>query len=124
MQWRHQNVLGNKVITPDLSEGTILAGVTRDSVITLLKEKGISVEERALSIDEIEDSYKKGELKEAFGAGTAAVIAPISELFYNDHTMLLPDVETWEIANMIKKELADIRYGHKEDSHQWMYKVC
>ena len=117
-------VLGNTVVTPDLSEGTILAGVTRDSVIKLLQEKGIAVEERAISIDEIEENYKNGQLKEAFGAGTAAVIAPISELFYNGDTMLLPPMDTWEISNYIKKELADIRYGNIEDTHKWMYKVC
>ncbi len=117
-------VFGNTVVTPDLSEGTILAGVTRDSVIRLLKEKGIAVEERAISIDEIEENYKNGQLKEAFGAGTAAVIAPISELFYNGDTMLLPPVETWEISNFIKKELADIRYGNIPDTHSWMFKVC
>lgn len=117
-------VLGDKVVTPDLTEGTILAGVTRDSVISLLKEKGITVEERALSIDEIEENFKNGQLKEAFGAGTAAVIAPISELFYNGNTMNLPPVEDWEIANFIKRELADIRYGNIDDTHSWMYKVC
>lgn len=117
-------VLGDKVVTPDLTEGTILAGVTRDSVIHLLKQKGITVEERALSIDEIEEHYKNGQLKEAFGAGTAAVIAPISELYYNGDTMNLPPVEDWEIANFIKKELADIRYGNIDDTNAWMYKVC
>lgn len=117
-------VFGNTVVTPDLSEGTILAGVTRDSVISLLRAKGISVEERAISIDEIHEHYKNGQLKEAFGAGTAAVIAPISELFYNDETLMLPPVETWEISNFIKKELADIRYGNIPDNYSWMYKVC
>jgi len=117
-------VFGNTVVTPDLDEGTILAGVTRDSVIRLLKEKGIPVEERPISIDEIEENYKNGQLKEAFGAGTAAVIAPISELFYNEETMTLSPVETWEISNFIKKELADIRYGNIDDTHEWMYKVC
>lgn len=117
-------VFGNTVVTPDLSEGTILAGVTRDSVIKLLKEKGYAVEERAISIDEIVENHKQGLLKEAFGAGTAAVIAPISELFYNDNTYLLPPVEEWQIANFIKKELADIRYGVIADTHNWMYKVC
>ena len=117
-------VFGNTVVTPDLSEGTILAGVTRDSVIRLLREKGMSVEERAISIEEIESNYRNGQLKEAFGAGTAAVIAPISELFYNGETLMLPPVETWDVSNFIKKELADIRYGNIPDTHSWMYKVC
>ena len=117
-------VFGNTVVTPDLSEGTILAGVTRDSVIRLLREKVMSVEERAISIEEIETNYRNGQLKEAFGAGTAAVIAPISELFYNGETLMLPPVETWDVSNFIKKELADIRYGNIPDTHSWMYKVC
>ena len=117
-------VFGNTVVTPDLTEGTILAGVTRDSVIKLLREKGVTVEERPISIEEIEQHYRDGNLKEAFGAGTAAVIAPISELFYNGDTMLLPPVDTWEISNFIKTELADIRYGRIADSNEWMYKVC
>jgi branched-chain amino acid aminotransferase len=117
-------VFGNTVVTPDLSEGTILAGVTRDSVIRLLREKGMTVEERAISIEEIETNYRNGQLKEAFGAGTAAVIAPISELFYNGETLMLPPVETWDVSNFIKKELADIRYGNIPDTHSWMYKVC
>jgi branched-chain amino acid aminotransferase len=117
-------VFGNTVVTPDLSEGTILAGVTRDSVIRLLREKGMTVEERAISIEEIETNYRNGQLKEAFGAGTAAVIAPISELFYNGETLMLPPVETWDVSNFIKKELADIRYGNIPDTHSWMYNVC
>lgn len=116
-------VLNKKIVTPDLSDGTILAGVTRDSVIKLLKEKGYTVEERPISIDEIKEYYAKGELNEAFGTGTAAVIAPIAELFYEGKTLELPPVETWEISNWISKELADIRYGRTEDTHHWMMKV-
>jgi branched-chain amino acid aminotransferase len=116
-------VLGDKVVTPNLG-GCILAGVTRMSIIKLLQEKGITIEERPLSIDEIEEASRNGQLNEVFGAGTAAVIAPIAELNYNDHIIKLPDVSTWKIANMIKKELADIRYGVIEDKHNWMYKVC
>jgi len=112
-------VIGDKVVTPDITEDTILAGVTRDSIITLLREKGITVEERTISIDEIEAAHKAGNLKEAFGSGTAASIAPISALTYHDDKMMLPDVASWEVANWLKKELADIRYGRKEDVHGW-----
>ena len=116
-------VIGDKVITPDVTTDVILEGVTRDSVITLLREKGITVEERLLSIDEIEGAYKAGQLKEAFGTGTAASIAPIYALTYHDDKMVLPPVENWEIANWLKKELADIRYGRKDDVHGWTLKV-
>jgi len=113
-------VIGDKVITPDINQDTILAGVTRDSVITLLKEKGIVVEERNISINEIQDAHHAGLLKEAFGTGTAASIAPIYALTYHDDKMELPPMETWDVANWLKKELSDIRYGRKEDTHNWI----
>jgi branched-chain amino acid aminotransferase len=115
--------LGDTVVTPDLAGDTILAGVTRDSILTLLREKGIKVEERPLPIDEIEAAYDRGELKEAFGAGTAASLAPIAELTYRDKRMELPPVETWEVANWLKQELTDIRYGRKPDTHGWLMHV-
>ncbi len=115
--------LGDTVVTPDLEGGTILAGVTRDSIITLLREHGTKVEERPLSIDEIAAAYKRGELMEAFGAGTAASIAPISDLTYMDDRMMLPPVESWETANWLKEELSAIRYGRKEDAHGWIFRV-
>ncbi len=116
-------VLGDKVVTPDLAQGTILEGVTRDSVITLLREKGITVEERPISIDELEAAYKAGEFREAFGTGTAASVAPIAELTFHEDHMKLPPVEEWEIVNWLKNELSDIRYGRKEDTHGWILKV-
>lgn len=115
-------VIGDKVITPNITD-CILEGVTRDSVITLLKEKGITVEERLLSIKEIEDAHKAGQLKEAFGTGTAASIAPIYALTYHKDKMMLPPVEKWDVANWLKQELAEIRYGRKNDSHGWVFKV-
>jgi len=116
-------VIGDKVVTPDVMQDVILEGVTRDSVITLLREKGVTVEERPLSIEEIEAAHKAGELKEAFGTGTAASIAAIYALTYRDDKMLLPPIENWEIANWLKKELADIRYGRKADTHGWILSV-
>lgn len=116
-------VIGDTVITPDIKHDTILEGVTRDSVITLLREKGVKVEERMLGIDEIEAAFKAGTLKEAFGTGTAASIAPIGSLTHNDLRMELPPMEKWEICNWLKKELADIRYGRKADTHGWIERV-
>jgi branched-chain amino acid aminotransferase len=116
-------VINNIVITPSLDGGTILAGVTRASMITILKEKGIAVEERPLSIDEISAAYAAGTFTECFGAGTAAVVAPIAELFYDGTNMVLPTVEN-SITNMLKTELAGIRYGNIADMHGWMYDVC
>lgn len=114
-------VIGDKVITPELSE-TILAGVTRDSVITLLREKGVTVEERPLSIDEIAEAYKNHQLKEAFGTGTAASISHIAELTYHDMHMVLPQ-EDWGISEWVKQEMNNIRHGKIADTHDWIVKA-
>src|SRR5690242_18184474 len=115
-------IIGNKAITPDLGSGTILAGVTRNSALTLLQEAGFTVEERPLSIDEIIDAYKSGSFREVFGTGTAATISMIKELRYKDFVMTF-DTDKWEIAPMIKKWLTDIREGRREDKYGWMVKV-
>ena len=115
-------IIGNKAITPGLELGTILAGVTRDSVITLLKEKGIEVEERRLTIDEIIDAHKSGDLHEVFGTGTAATISLIKELRYKDYVMEF-DINSWKITHEIKETLNDIRYGRAKDNFGWMYKI-
>lgn len=115
-------VIGDKIITPDLNEGTILAGVTRDSTIAILKDMGHIVEERKLSIEEIMDAYKAGTLKEIFGTGTAATISLIKELKYKDFVMTF-DVEKWTIAPEVKVKMDAIKYGEAPDTHNWMFKV-
>lgn len=115
-------IIGDRAITPDLGSGTILAGVTRNSVLTLLQEAGFTVEERPLSIDEIIDAYKSGTFKEVFGTGTAATISMIKELRYKDFVMTF-ETDKWETAPMIKKWLTDIREGRREDKYGWMVKV-
>ncbi len=115
-------IIGNTAITPGLEQGTILAGVTRDSVIELLKEMGFNVEERPLSLDDVIDAHKAGLLYEVFGTGTAATISLIKELRYKDYVMEF-DVSKWKTAPEIKNRLDDIRYGKREDTHGWMVKV-
>jgi branched-chain amino acid aminotransferase len=115
-------IIGKKAITPDLSAGTILDGITRQSAITLLKEMGLEVEERQLSIDEIMQAYKEGNLKEIFGTGTAATTSLIKELRYKDFVMEF-DTETWAIAPTIKSWMKDIREGRRADKYEWMWKV-
>ncbi len=115
-------IIGDKVITPGLEEGTILAGVTRDSVITVLKEMGFVVEERPLSIDEIITAHKAGQLKEIFGTGTAATIALIKELKYKDYEMIF-DLAQWKIAPAVRKKIDAIRYGSQPDTHNWLLPV-
>ncbi|MFZ9387093.1 MAG: branched-chain amino acid aminotransferase [Chitinophagaceae bacterium] len=115
-------IIGNKAITPGLENGTILEGVTRLSAITLLQEMGFTVEERALSIDEIIEAYKQNQLKEVFGTGTAATISKIRELRYKDFVMQF-DVDNWTTAPQLKKWLTDIREGRREDKYGWMHRI-
>ena len=115
-------IIGNTAITPDLKEGTILAGVTRDSAIVLLKEMGYAVEERNISIDEITGAYKKGILKEVFGTGTAATISMIKTLNYKDFEMNF-DVEQWKAAPDVKKKMDAIKAGTEADTHGWLFRV-
>jgi branched-chain amino acid aminotransferase len=115
-------IIGDTAITPDLTQGTILDGVTRQSAITLLKEMGFKVAERPLSIDDIIDAYKAGLLYEVFGTGTAATITLIRELRYKDFVMQF-DVDSWKTAPTLKKWLTDIRESRREDKYNWMRKV-
>jgi branched-chain amino acid aminotransferase len=115
-------IIGNKAITPGLDAGTILAGITRDSVITILKEQGFSVEERAISIHEIIEAHKSGQLREVFGTGTAATISLIKELRYKEYVMEF-NVGEWEAAPQLRNRLDQIRYGISSDTYSWMYKI-
>ncbi len=115
-------VFGNKVVTPSLEEGTILEGVTRDSVIQVLREQGLSVEERKINIDEVVEGHRSGKLTEIFGSGTAATISSIKELRYKDYIMHL-DVSAYQIAPSAKKILTEIREGKRPDIHSWLVKV-
>lgn len=112
-------IINNKVITPDLASGTILDGVTRDSVLTLLRQTGMEVEERALNIDEVMQAHRDGTLQEVFGTGTAATISLIKELRYKEYVMQFETSE-WKIAPGVKKMLNDIRYGLAPDTNGWM----
>lgn len=116
-------IVDGVALTPDLNSGTILAGVTRDSIITLLKENGIKVEERAVSIEELATAARNGTLTEAFGSGTAASMSYISDLTYKGEQLNLPEIATWTISPKIKAQLDDIRYGRVEDTHGWRFKV-
>lgn len=110
------------VITPSLEEGTILEGVTRDSVIKGLEEMGVPVEERKISIDEVVTAYKNGKVSEIFGTGTAAVIAPIRELNYKGFSMTF-DTDAYKVSAAVKSWLSDIREGKAVDKYGWMWKV-
>jgi branched-chain amino acid aminotransferase len=115
-------VTGNKVLTPALTEGTILEGVTRDSAITVLKEMGMDVQEVKITIDELIALQKQGELHEVFGTGTAATISKIKELRYKDYSMHF-DTDKAGVAKELKDRLTAIRYATAPDTHHWLFKV-
>ncbi len=115
-------VIGNSVVTPALSD-TILDGITRRSVLALARDWGMNVEERKISIQEILDAHAKGEIKEAFGVGTAATIAPIIGIGYKEDYMELPPVAERKFSNKVDETLRGIRKGKLEDKMGWMYKV-
>lgn len=114
-------VIDGVAVTPNLS-GTILKGVTRDSLITLLRDKGVAVEERPLSIDEIHEAYKAGKLQEVFGAGTAAVVANVNRIGYKGEDMIL-NPDEYKLSPMLKSEINGIRKGRIADRYNWIHPV-
>lgn len=115
-------IIGDKFITPGLESGTILEGVTRDSVIAVAKDLGKIVEEREISVDELVNAYSAGLLTEAFGAGTAATIAKIAELRYKDFVMQF-DPANMPLADEVKSILTAIRDGIAPDPRGWMLPI-
>lgn len=115
-------VIDDKVITPPLY-GTILKGITRNSVMHLLKDAGYEVEEYPLTIDEVVDAYHAGTLQEAFGTGTAAVISHVSEIAYKDLLIKLPPVEDQRIGAYAKSTIDGIRSGRIPDPYGWLVPV-
>lgn len=115
-------LIKNELITPPL-EGSILPGITRDSVIQLAKDWGYTVTERRITIDEVVAAAEDGTLKESFGTGTAAVIAPVGEFCYKDHCVQVNGCKTGELSQRLFSELQTIQYGHQDDPHQWVIPV-
>jgi branched-chain amino acid aminotransferase len=115
-------VVDDTLITPALSD-SILAGITRESVLTLARDWGMKVEERKVSVEEIVNGLKSGRVKEAFGAGTAATIAQIITIAHNDIDYNLPPVEQRTFSNKVLKELNAIKYGTKRDERGWTYRL-
>ena len=116
-------VIDGKVVTPSLAEGSILPGVTRNSCIKLLNDMGYEVEERKLSIDEVEEAYKNGKLNEAFGTGTAAVVSPMGLLDNGKEKMIINNQEIGPIAQKLYDTLTGIQWGKIEDKFNWTYKL-
>ena len=115
-------VLGDEVVTPAL-QGSILPGITRKSVIELLKSWGYKVSERRISIDELIEAYKKGLFTEMFGSGTAAVISPVGLLRYDNIDMELSNGKIGELSQKLYDELTGIQWGKCPDTFGWTVKV-
>lgn len=115
-------VINNTLITPALST-SILAGVTRDTIIQIAKDRGLAVEERKVLVAEIMEAIQDGTLQEAFGCGTAVVISQIVTIGYRGTDYQLPAIETRKYSMQFAQDLQDIRMGKATDHHGWIVKV-
>jgi len=115
-------VIGDDLITPPLS-GSILPGVTRDSVIRLAKSWGVNVLEKQLSMDEILNSIADGTLKETFASGTAAIVSPVGQIHYRGKDHVISDGNTGPLTERLYNEILRIQYGEKEDPFGWRVKI-
>jgi branched-chain amino acid aminotransferase len=115
-------VIDDEIITPALN-GSILPGLTRDSVITLAKHWNMKVTEGKISIEEVFEAHASGRLKEIFGSGTAAVISPVGELKYGDKEIHVGNGQVGPVAQKFFKTITDIQYGFSEDPMGWVEPV-
>ncbi len=116
-------VINGVLTTPPLG-GSILPGITRDSVMALAKEWDIPVEERRLTIGEVIEAAENGSLEESFGTGTAAVISPVGELTYCEKTYAIAGGKIGPLSQRFYDAIQEIQFGAREDSHNWVVPVC
>ncbi len=114
--------IGDEVITPPLG-GTILAGVTRDSTLTLMREWGLPVSERPIAIDEVVEAAGRGTLREVWGTGTAAVISPVGELAYKNRRIVINGGRIGELTQRLYDTIVSIQYAETPDTHGWTVAV-
>jgi branched-chain amino acid aminotransferase len=115
-------VVGDQVMTPLLT-GTILPGITRDSVITLLHDLGFLVAEKRIAIDEVIKAYEDGQLRECFGTGTAATVSHIGRIKYKDRTLELPSSEKRRVGPAVREKLLRVMTGRDPDPHGWVESI-
>ncbi len=115
-------VIGDTIVTPELN-GSILAGITRDSSVELLRHWGYKVEERKISIQEVFEANEKGELKEVFGTGTAAVISPVGELNYDGKIITINNGKIGPFSHKLYDSITAIQSGKAEDVLNWTVRV-
>jgi branched-chain amino acid aminotransferase len=115
-------VIDGALVTPALN-GSILPGITRDSVLKLAAREGIPVQERKISIDEVFEAAEAGRLTDAFGTGTAAVVSPVGELNYGGRKIVVNGGKIGDVAKKMYDELVGIQYGRVEDPFHWIVRL-
>ncbi len=115
-------VYEKEVVTPPL-DGTILPGITRDSVLTLLQDLNIPTTQRKITIDEVFESIQRGELKEMFASGTAAVISPVGHLSYRGKSLPINEGKIGALSQQLYDKLSGIQTGTEEDPHHWIVPI-
>jgi branched-chain amino acid aminotransferase len=115
-------VIDKELVTPPL-EGSILGGITRETVIELARAWGMRVNERRISIDEVMVEAKKGKLTEIFGTGTAAVISPVGWIRHGDELVTINAGKTGSVSQRLYDEITAIQYGEKQDKFDWCYRI-
>jgi len=115
-------VIGDEVITAPLT-GSILPGVTRDSVIHILRAWKVKVTERPLGIDEVVQAVEQGTLKEAFGTGTAAIISPVGSFCYKEKEFQVADGRTGPLSQKLYDHILGLQYGREEDPYGWVERI-
>jgi branched-chain amino acid aminotransferase len=116
-------IIDDVLVTPPLG-GTILAGVTRDSVLHLARQWGLTVADRPITIDEVITGCKRGAVTEAFATGTAAVISPIGEIGYKGEDFQVADGQVGELSQKLYDVITGIQYGRIEDPFNWRVRVA
>jgi branched-chain amino acid aminotransferase len=111
-------IINGTLITPSTSD-SILDGITRDSILSLTNEMDMPVEIKKISVDDLEKALKENQVSEAFGTGTAAVVAPIESISINGHNYILPTIDENAFMLRAKKKLMQIRTGVAADKFSW-----
>lgn len=111
------------LVTPALT-GTILEGITRDSIIALAQQQGMPVVERRVAIDEWREGAASGEIREVFACGTAAVLTPVARLAWDGGEAVIADGEPGPVTLELRQALVDVHYGRVPDTHGWMHRIC
>lgn len=117
-------LIDDELITPPLDQGSILPGITRDSVLQLGRDWGMKVSERSIGVDEIIAAHRDGKLQEAFGTGTAAIISPVGELVYRGESFLINDSKIGPVAQKFYDTITGLQYGEIEDTRGWIEHIA